>query len=86
MSELMHLDMGLGPQAPQFLEAPMVDEEWEAFDDLMADGPGVLAQAFMAYLVLQGPGVQHEEPQMHDVVYEDAILLDSDDEDLFDLF
>lgn len=27
MSELMHLNMGLGPQAPQFLEAPMVDEE-----------------------------------------------------------
>lgn len=27
MSELMHFDMGLGPQAPQFLEAPMVDEE-----------------------------------------------------------
>lgn len=85
----MHLDMGLGPQAPQ-LEAPMVNEEWEAFDDLMADGAGVLSQAFMANLVLQGPGVQHEEPQMHDVVFEDAILLDSDDEedeeDLFDLF
>lgn len=26
MSDLMHLDMGLGPQAPQFLEALMVDE------------------------------------------------------------
>lgn len=60
MSELMHLDMGLGPQETQFMEAPMLDEEWEAFDDLMADGAGMLAQAFMANMVLQGPGVKHE--------------------------
>lgn len=44
----------------------------------------------MANLVLQGPGVHHEEPQMHDVMFEDAILFYSDDEededDLFDLF
>lgn len=90
MSELIHLDMGLGPQAPQFLEAPMVDEEWEAFDDLMEDGAEILAQEFMANLVLKAPGVHHAEPQMHNVVFEDDILQDSDDEevedDLFDLF
>lgn len=88
MSELMHLDMGLGPQAPQFLEAPMVDEEWQVFDEIMDDGAGILAQAFMDNLVLQGPGVQNEEPKIQDVVFEDEILLDSEeeDEDLFDLF
>lgn len=57
----MHLDMRLGPQAPQFLEAPMVDEECEVFDDIMADGAGFLAQVFMENLVLQGPDMQHEE-------------------------
>lgn len=44
----------------------------------------------MDNLVLQGPGVHHAEPQMHDVVFEDVIMLDSDEEkdedDLFDLF
>lgn len=54
----------------------------------MEDGAGILAQAFMENLVLQGPGVQHEEIQVQDVVFEDEILIDSDedDDDLFDLF
>lgn len=79
MSELMHLDMGLGPQAPQFLEVPLVDEEWEVLDKIMADGEGVLAKAFIDNLILQGPGVQNEEPQIQDVVFEDEILLCSDE-------
>lgn len=88
LAELMDLDMGLGPQGPLFLEAPMVDEEWEVFDDIMADGAGILAQAFMNNLVLQAPGVQNPEPQLHDVVFEDELLGESDEEDdeLFDLF
>lgn len=49
---------------------------------------GVLAEAFMAKLVLQAPGVQNVEPQVLDVVFEDELLGDSEDEedDLFDLF
>lgn len=88
MSELLHLEMGLGPQTPPFMEAPMVDEEREVFDDIMVDGSGVLAQAFMANLVLQDPGVQNEEPQIQDVVCEVVFLMDfdEDDDDLFDLF
>lgn len=79
--------MRLGPQAPQFLEAPIVEEKWEDFNDLIEDGGGILAQVFMKNLVLQALGVQHEEPQVQDVVFEDEMLLnsDEDDEDLFDL-
>lgn len=82
----MNLDMGLGPQDPQFLEAPMVEKEWEAFEELMEDGAGALAEAFMENLVLQAPGGATAEPQMHDVVLEDVLLEDTDEEDLFDLF
>lgn len=42
--------------------------------------------AFMENLVLQVPGGVNAEPQMHDVVYEDVLLKDTDEEDLFDLF
>lgn len=54
----------------------------------MEDGVGVLAEPFMANLVLQAPGVQNAEPQVHDVVFEDELLGDSEeeDDDLFDLF
>lgn len=88
MSELMALDMGLGPQAPQFLEVPMVDEEWEVFEDILENGGRVLAEPFMANLVLQAPGAHHAEPQMQDVVFEEELLADSEDDedDLFDLF
>lgn len=58
MAELMNLDMGLRPQAPQFLESLMVEEEMEIFEEIMVDGASSLAEAFMANLVLQGPGVQ----------------------------
>lgn len=66
----------------------MVDEEWEAFEDILEDGGGVLAAAFMNVLVLQAPGAHHAEPQMQDVVFEDELLADSEDDedDLFDLF
>lgn len=49
----MDLDMGLRPQNPQFLEAPMVDEEIEVFEELMEDGAGALAEAFMANVLIQ---------------------------------
>lgn len=41
---------------------------------------------FMNNLVLQVPGGQNAEPQIHDVVFEDVLLEDTDEEDLFDLF
>lgn len=56
MAEIMDLDMGLGPQAPQFHEAPMVQEEQEVFEEILEDGAGVLADAFMDNLVLQPLG------------------------------
>lgn len=44
----------------------------------------------MANLVLFIPGVPNNPPQMQDVVFEDELLMDSDDSDsehdLFDLF
>lgn len=86
MAELMNLDMGLGPQDLQFLEAPMVEEEWIVFEELMEDGAGALAEAFMENLVLQAPGGASNEPRMHDVVFEDVLIEDTDEEDLFDLF
>lgn len=88
MAEFMDLDMGLGPQTPQFLEAPMVQEELEVFEEIMDDGAGVLADAFMQNLVLQPLGAHHEEPQMEDVLFQEEILFDSDEDedDLFDLF
>lgn len=43
MGELMNLDLGLGPQNPQNLEAPMVEEEIETFEEIMEDGGAVLA-------------------------------------------
>lgn len=52
----------------------------------MDDGAGALAEAFMENLVLQVPGAVDAKPQMHDVVYEDALLENTDDEDHFDLF
>lgn len=55
----------------------------------MEDGAGILANAFMANLVLVISGVPNDPPQMHDVVFEEELLADSDEEDeddLFDLF
>lgn len=86
MAELMDLDMGLGPNDPQFLEAPMVEEEWEVFEEIMDDGAGILADAFMANLVLHVPVAQNDEIQMQDVVFEEELLDESDEDDLFDLF
>lgn len=74
MAESMDHDMGLGQQGPQFLEAPMVDEEWEVFEEIVEDGAGVLAEAFMENLVIQAPGANNEEPQMHDLVFEYDLL------------
>lgn len=78
LAELIDLDMGLGPQAPQFLEAPMVEEEWNVFEEIMAEGAGELAEEFMVNLNIQVPG---DELQLHDVVYEDEL-----EDDLCDLF
>lgn len=78
LAELMDLDMGLGPQAPQFLEAPMVEEEWNVFEEIMAEGAVELAEEFMVNLNIQVPG---DELQLHDVVYEDEL-----EDNLFDLF
>lgn len=33
---------GIRAQGPQFLEAPMVDEEWKVFDEIMEDSVQVL--------------------------------------------
>lgn len=49
----------------------------------MDDGVGVLADAFMANLVLHVPGVPNKEPQMHDVVFEEELHEESNDDDLF---
>lgn len=35
MAEIMDLDMGPGPQNPQFLEAPVMEEEQEVFKEIM---------------------------------------------------
>lgn len=63
LAEIMNHDMGLGPLGPQFLEAPMGDEEWEVFDDILEDGGAALADAFMANLIIHPPG-GNEAPQM----------------------
>lgn len=77
MAELMDLGTRLGPQTPQFLEAPMVEEECNVLEEIMADGVGALTEDFMINLNIQVPG---DELQLYDVVFED------DDDDLFDLF
>lgn len=85
----MDLDIGLGPHGPQFLEAPMLDEEWEVFEEIMEDGAGMLADTFMTNLVLHINGQPNNPPQMHDVVFEDELMGscgEDDDDDLFDLF
>lgn len=86
MEELMNLDMGLDPLAPQFLEASMVEEEWKIFEEIIDDGAGALVEPFMENLVLQVPGAPNAGLQMHDVVYKDVLEEDTDEEDLFDLF
>lgn len=86
MAKLMNLNLGLGPLAPQFLEAPMVEEEWEIFEEILDDGADALEETFMENLVLQVPGAPNAEPQMHNVMFEDVLLEDTDDEDLFYLF
>lgn len=78
----MDLDLGLGLQGPQFLEVPMVEEEEEIFEEIMEDGGGELAEAFMANVIIQAPGVGDGNPQLHDVVFEEQLV----GEDLFDLF
>lgn len=72
----MDLDMGLGPHGQQFLEAPMVEEEWEIFEEVMEDGAAALADAFIENLVLQVPGAPNAELQMHDLVF-DFLLIHS---------
>lgn len=64
----------------------MVDEEWEVFEEIMDDGAGVLAYAFMDNLVLHVPRAQNVEIQMHDVVFEDELNEETNEDDLFDLF
>lgn len=59
------------------------------FEELMEDGAGALADAFMENLVLHIQGPPNDPPQMHDVVFEDELLVDTDEDDeddLFDLF
>lgn len=48
----------------------------------MEDG----ADVFMENLVLQVPEAPNAELQMHDVVFEDVLLEDIDEEDLFEIF
>lgn len=86
IAELMNFDMGLGPNGEQFLEAPMVQEEWEIFEEIMDDGAAELADAFMENLVLQVPSAPNNELQMHDVVFEDVLIEETDEEDLFEIF
>lgn len=45
----------LGPNDAQFREAPMVEEEAEVFEEIMDDGAGVLADAFMANILIYSP-------------------------------
>lgn len=82
LAEILDLDLGLGPQAPQLLEAAMVEEEWEAFEEILADGGGALAENILVNLNIHVPG---DELQLHDVVFEEE-LEDDEDDDLFDLF
>lgn len=35
MGELMDLNLGLGPHDPQFLEAPMLEEELEILEEII---------------------------------------------------
>lgn len=35
--------VGLRPHGQQFLEAPMVDEQWEVFEEIMQEGAAELA-------------------------------------------
>lgn len=86
MDELMDFDMGLGPHGHQFLEAPMVEEEWEIFEEILDDGAGELAEVFMKNLLLQVPCVPNAELQMHDVVFEGVMIEDTDEDDLFEIF
>lgn len=55
ITKIMDLDLGLGPNNPQFLEAPMVEEEEEIFTEIFEDGAGGLAEAFMMNVVINGP-------------------------------
>lgn len=64
----------------------MVKEEWEIFEEILDDGAGELAEAFMENLVLQVPGAPNAEPQMYDVVFKDVLIEDTDEEDLFEIF
>lgn len=57
----------------------------EIFEEILDDGVGELAESFMENPVLQVPGAPNAEPQMHDVVYEDALIEDTDEEDLFEI-
>ncbi|KAL8108984.1 hypothetical protein AgCh_025178 [Apium graveolens] len=84
LREILVMNIRLGPQAPQFMEVPMVDEEWEAFEDILEDGGEML----VVNLVLKALGAQNEEPQIQEVVFEDELFADSeeDEDDLFDLF
>lgn len=61
-------------------------KKWEIFEEILDDGAAELADPFMENLVLQVPGAPNAELKMHDVVFEDMLLEDTDEEDLFDLF
>lgn len=52
----------------------------------MEDSAGALAKAFIENLVIQVPGTPNNELQMRDFVFEDVLLEDSDEDDVFDLF
>lgn len=47
---------------------------------------GALGKGFRENLVIQVLGAPNDELQLHDVVFEDVLLEDSDEDDLFDLF
>lgn len=78
LGQILDLDMGLGPHNDQFLEAPMVQEEIEVFNEALVEGWGGLAEQFM-----QNLGIDNGEIQLHQVAHEDE--LESDD-DLFEIF
>lgn len=67
MGETMDLDMGLGPLNPQFLEAPMVEEEQKAFDEILKEGGGTWQQLLWKKWLSTVLGVEMRSRRMFDV-------------------
>lgn len=67
---------------PQLFEVSMVQKEAEIFREIMDDGGGASAEAFMANVLIAAPGTGNGEVQLHNIMHEDEL----EDEDLFHLF